>query len=397
MNLPSALFWMLRSKADNGSFDRQRGSWSGKQDTQAVSPHNEPTYEGRSTFRSPFRAGLIAPAASFALIALAASFLSARMAQAQGTYKAASPNETDVNAVINGPTHVAVNGDTIQIPCSGSNSVTWSSTLTVTANITLTALGGSPNSGPSTFGAGANCLTITSTTSILFELDPTYSASSNLVTLQNMTLVPGSGAYTPIHISGTGTSSGMPLARIDNIIFGNGTAQWQYGTGSNTGEFDIIENNVFGVADHNTTVSGSQNAFISVNLTSYLGVGLYGDNSWAQPDSMGGANNFFIENNQLNQLLWPIVENEQTYPNIGGGRAVTRFNQVTASGIFFLTGGHGNDTDGRPRSMRTNETYLNSVNCINGSQGNACYDFWSFRGGTGIAFGNTATLGSGAV
>jgi glucuronoarabinoxylan endo-1,4-beta-xylanase len=314
-----------------------------------------------------------------------------------GNYTASSDSESAVNSAINGPNHVACNGDTISIPCSGTQSVTWSSTLTVTANITLTALGGSPNSGPSTFGAGTNCLTITSTTSILFELDPTYSATNNTVTLQDITLVPGSGAYTPIHISGTGTSSGMPLARIDNIIFGNGTAQWQYGTGSNTGEFDIIENNVFGVADHNTTVSGSQNAFISVNLTSYLGVGLYGDNSWAQPDSTGGTNNFFIENNQFSQLLWPIVENEQTYPNIGGGRAVTRFNHITASGIFFLTGGHGNDTDGRPRSMRTNETYANTVNCINGSEGNACYDFFSWRGGSGLGFGNTATLGSGAV
>lgn len=310
---------------------------------------------------------------------------------------AASAAESDVNAVINGPTHTAGNGDTIQIPCSGSNSVTWASTLTVTASITITALGGTPNSGTGTFGAGTNCLTITSTTSVLFELDPTYASSNNVVTLQNMTLVPGSGAYTPIHISGTGTSSGMPLFHVDNIGFGNSTTQWQYGTGTNTGEFGIIANNVFGQADHNTSPTGSHFAFISVNLTAYLGVGQYGDNSWAQPDSTGGPQNIFIENNQLYQGLWPIVENEQDYPSIGGGRAVTRFNHVTASGIFFLTGGHGNDTDGRPRSMRTNETYGNTVNCVNDGNGNACYDFVSFRGGSGLTFGNTATLGSGAV
>src|SRR5262249_7489940 len=35
------------------------------------------------------------------------------------TYNAASCNRSDVNAVINGPTHVAVDGDVIQIP-SGS-------------------------------------------------------------------------------------------------------------------------------------------------------------------------------------------------------------------------------------------------------------------------------------
>jgi hypothetical protein len=302
---------------------------------------------------------------------------------AQTVRTAASANESDVATAV----AASANGDTVQIPCSGTQSVTWTSTLTVSASITITALGATPNTGASTFGAGTNCLTITSATGILFELDPTYSATNNTVTLQNITLLPGSGAYTPIHVSGTGTSSGMPLFRVDNIQFGNGSTQWAYGQGSNTGEFLIIENNVFGVADHNTTPTGSHVAFISVNLTAYLGVGQYGDNSWAQPDSTGGPQNFFIENNQLYQGLWPIVENEQTYPNIGGGRAVTRFNHITASGIFFLTGGHGNDTDGRPRSMRTNETYANPVNCVNDGNGNACYDFLSFRGGSGTGFG----------
>ena len=37
-------------------------------------------------------------------------------AYGQGTYTAASSAQSDVNAVINGPTHTAVNGDIIQIP-----------------------------------------------------------------------------------------------------------------------------------------------------------------------------------------------------------------------------------------------------------------------------------------
>ncbi len=135
------------------------------------------------------------------------------------SYTAASANESDVNAVINGPIHTAVNGDVIQIPCSGTTSVTWSSTLKVTANITLTALGATPNTSPSTFGAGTNCLTITAATNNLIEFDPTYSSTNNVSTLQNITIVPGAGAYSPIHVYGTGTSSGMPQFRIDNIIF----------------------------------------------------------------------------------------------------------------------------------------------------------------------------------
>ena len=35
-------------------------------------------------------------------------------------------------------------------------------------------------------------------------------------------------------------------------------------------------------------------------MSSYLGVGAYGDNSWAQSDSYGTANNWFTENNLFN-------------------------------------------------------------------------------------------------
>ena len=317
-------------------------------------------------------------------------------AYGQGTYTAASASYTDVNAVINGPTHTAVNGDTIQIPCSGTQSVTWGSTLNINANITLTALGGTPNVGASTFGSGANCLTITGTASTMFQFSPTYASANNTATLQNMTLIPGSGAYTPVRANGTCTSSGCPNFRVDNVIFGGGTTanSWQYGQNTNTGEFTVIVDNVFGVADHNTLTTGSHCAFISTNLSSYLGVGSWGDNSWAQPDSMGAANNFFIENNQLYQEFWSVLENEQTYPNIGGGRTVIRFNHVSAHGFFFLVGGHGLDTDGRPRSMRHNEVYGNTTQCVSGGE---CFTLTSVRGGTAITFGNTQTVdGSGA-
>lgn len=316
---------------------------------------------------------------------------------AQNTYTAATSNYSDVNAVINGPTHTAVNGDIIQIPCSPA-SVTWSSSLIVNANITLTALGATPNSGASTFGTGTNCLTITLASQYGIQINPTYSATNNLniSTLQNMTLDPGTGAVSAIYVQGTGAAGGMPLINLNNLQFGDGTTQWKIGT---TGEFPLLVNNVFGVVHHTTLVNGSQVAFISVNLTSYLGVGLYGDNSWAQPDTYGSANELYIENNILYQGGWPVVENEFPFPNIGGGRAVTRFNHIFPSngatgGLFFVTGGHGLDTDGRARSMRTNETYGNTVAYPPGTNG---YDFCSYRGGTGLCWGNVVTLGLGAT
>src|SRR5271170_8499710 len=67
-----------------------------------------------------------------------------------GTYTAASCNWSDVNAVINGPTHAAAAGDTITIP---AGTCTWTNELLIPAGITLTGTG-TPNTGPGTFGSG---------------------------------------------------------------------------------------------------------------------------------------------------------------------------------------------------------------------------------------------------
>ena len=310
---------------------------------------------------------------------------------------AATANESDVNAVINGPTHTAGNGDTIQIPCSGTQSVTWSSTLTITANITLTALGGTPNSGSSTFGAGTNCLTIVdnNTSGWLIYATPTYSASNNVTTIQNFNIDPQSAStalYTPITFEGTGTSSGMPQARIDNIVFGKGT-QWTEGGNSANAVTMMKIDNVVGVADHNTIPAGSAVELGAYQMSSYLGVGSYGDNSWAQPDSIGGANNWFNENNLINSyiVITDCTEGGPSFSESGGCRLVNRFNHVLAGTMFQMTGMHGTDTGGRPRSGRHTETYGNTVNCSG-----TCNDLTAtFRGGTGVVWGNTGTTSGG--
>jgi len=389
---------MLRPKADNGSFDRQRGSWFGKQSTQAVSSHNQPTNGKHSIFRNPFRAGLIALAASFALIALAAAFFSAGMAHAQGTFKAASCNYSDVNAVINGPTHTAINGDTIQIP---AGTCTWTSGVTVTASITITGLGATPNSGPSTFGSGTNGVTILSNNGggPLFQLNPTYASSNNVTTIQNMNLDPinsTTSLTSPIIIEGVSTASGFPEVRIDNIYFGF-TTPWTEG-GNSSNSVDMIRvGEVIGVLDHSTMANGSlSNHFYSAQMASYMGVGQFGDNSWAQPDTMGGANNWFAENNvsYVNGATFnDCTELPPGYTQTSGGcRVVNRFNHVTSYNGFTFTAVHGLDTTGRPRSGRHTEAYGNTNVCQNNC-GDAAT---SFRGGTGMVFGNTSTVsGSG--
>src|ERR1700722_16583502 len=73
-------------------------------------------------------------------------------AHSQSTVTAATCAQGDVSKVINGPTHVAVDGDTIIIP---PGSCTWTSEITVRSGIGISIIGsGTPNSSPSTFGAG---------------------------------------------------------------------------------------------------------------------------------------------------------------------------------------------------------------------------------------------------
>ena len=318
------------------------------------------------------------------------------------TYTAASANYSDVNAVINGPTHTAVNGDIIQIPCSGKQSVTWTSQLNVSASITITALGGTPNTGPSTFGAGSNCLTILDNYSSgpLFNLAPTYASTNNVTVLQNMNLDPinsSTSLYSPIQVVGVSTSSGFPQVRIDNIYFGYSTPWTEGGNSSNS--VDMIRwAEAIGVMDHNTMPTGSlSNHLYSAQMASYLGVGQYGDNSWAQPDTMGGPTNAFAENNVT--YVNASTFNDCTEAPPGGGqtsggcRVVNRFNHVTSYNGFNFTAVHGLDTTGRPRAGRHTEAYGNTNVC----QNNCAVSSSGFRGGTGISFGNTATVtGSGS-
>lgn len=314
-------------------------------------------------------------------------------------YTAASANYSDVNSCINGPGHTAVNGDVIQIPCGGTQSVTWTSTLTVTASITITGLGAVPNAGPSTFGAGTNCLTIldNNPSGPIWYLGPTYASSNNVTTLQNMNLDPINSSTTlggVIFVQGTATSSGFPQVRIDNIGFGIGTQWTESGNGDNTVDMIRVDNAV-GVADHNTLPTGSlSNHLYTAQMSSYLGIGQWGDNSWAQPDTMGTATNWFAENNQTyinGSTFNDCTEAGVTAADSGGCRAVNRFNHSTGNNAFAYTAVHGLDSTGRPRSGRHTETYGNTLTC----QFNCGDAAASFRGGTGIVFGNTGIANSG--
>ncbi len=324
---------------------------------------------------------------SLSLLLLLFSPALATLAHA-GTYTAASCNYSDVNAVINGPTHSAVNGDVIKIP---AGTCTWTNSLSIGAGITVTG-SGTPNTGASTTGAGTPTTVIVdnagSNAPLIQVSNISYGQTAALSLLDIEPNSGGTALWSPISLSGTCTSNGCPNVRVNNVVFGL-TTQWNEGGNGSSADWMIRTDNVVGVIDHCTLPNGSQVELLNANLSAYLGVGGNGDNSWAQPDSFGGQNVLYMENNLVytNQS----VNDCDTAPAggaVGGCRVAGRFNKVyPENGFFVAFMVHGLDTDGRPQGGRQIEAYGNTINCLinGGCAGGAA----AFRSGTGYVFGNT--------
>jgi hypothetical protein len=312
---------------------------------------------------------------------------------AQGTYTANSCSQSDVNAVINGPTHTAVNGDVIQIP---GGTCTWTSGITVPSNIGITITGnGTPNSGASTTGASSSCSNTSITLNggfIAFSMTPEYGNSTSRISC--MAIPYGGGAAIGFKILGTCTSNGCPNMRMDNITWSNWAGHTEAGISYGIGAVG----DMFGVIDHNT-INGSAGNYLEIiehSNASYLGVGYWGDNSWAQPESFGSSNFLFIENNTFNDA--GVSDNEGSagaYQNEGGGRIVARFNTFNITdNINVALAWHGTESNGRPRSTRAYEFYENSWNCSGPyAQANGCPPVIGARGGTGLVWGNAFPSG----
>jgi hypothetical protein len=312
-----------------------------------------------------------------------------------GTYNAASCNYSDVNAVINGPTHTAVAGDIIQIP---SGSCTWTSTLSVSANITIEGTG-TPNTLPSQFGSGTLSTHITDNAGNsvpLFEVQISYSSGA-LFRLSTIDIEPESAStdlFSPVSIAGTCTSGGCPNIRLDNIGFGLTTSFSSGNDGAGACGWLVRLDNVFGVMDHDSEGSANVPDFVNPSFSAYLGVGANGDNSWAQPDTLGGANELYVENNVLYTTnAFMDTEIAPIGGGVGGGRYVARFNHGTANGAYGMFGNHGLETDGRPQGGRSEEVYGNTITLPSGSGSSNV--LMGLRSGTGIEFGNTVNDGSG--
>ncbi len=302
-----------------------------------------------------------------------------------GTFTAATCNQSDVNAVINGGTHTAVDGDIIQIP---AGSCTWTSGISVPSNIGITIIGsGTPNSTPSTIGASASCAsgtTITITGAKAFAFTPSFGNSTTRLSCIQLTY--GSGASIGMTSEGTCTSGGCPNLRMDNITFTNWTGHASAGISYGINAIG----DMFGVLDHNT-LTGDGSSYLQLiefSHGAYLGVGQYGDNAWAQPEDWGTNKFIYFENNTF--ISSGASENEGdtgAYENRGGGRIVGRFNTFSIADSFNVPlAWHGTESGSRTRSTRAFEFYGNTYTC---TPGNFCGTVVGSRGGNGLVWGNT--------
>lgn len=320
---------------------------------------------------------------SFIFSVIAFSLLCPKMHAAPSMYTAASCNQSDVNAVINGPTHIAVDGDTIVIP---AGSCTWGPTgggITVSSGIGISIIGA---------GQGVTNITddLTSPQASIFLLLP--AVTSSLSRISGMTILGqtglGAGALlSPFAVAGTCNSTTCAQLRIDHVTF-DGSLQ---GTIQNS-DTCIVTDNVFGVLDHNSIsgTSGQLFEFVNYNNSAWDGIGAYGDNSWASRDSFGTAKALYLENNTFGTRVSPGETESSVNGGEGGGRIVARFNTCTSCATGMVN--HGTESDGRPRGGRSVEYYGNTFTCSTGSSCEAV----DLRSGVAIEFGNSFTASGGS-
>ncbi len=320
-------------------------------------------------------------------------------AQTASTVQAASCDQSSVNAVINGPTHKAVDGDVIEIP---AGSCTWTSGITVPSHIGITIIGNAGNgpvSSASATGASSSCASGTTLTDDLssghmFNFSPTEgNSTTRLSCIAFEPTSPNPGFSQPVSVVGTCTSDGCPNLRLDNLTIPGRFAGLSVPDSSFA---DIVD--VFGVADHNTvgdsSLYGNGVDLVNVNHPSWFGVGQFGDNSWAQPDSLGTAEAFYLENNLFTNAFGTDVDGGDTYQDTGGGRFVCRFNTFNGVTEASACGDHGTESTGRPRGGRQAEFYDNTLTCTNTSLG--CASGLGLRSGVAYIFDNRFTAEPGS-
>jgi hypothetical protein len=264
---------------------------------------------------------------------------------------AASCSQSAVQSALNS----ASDGDTVTVP---AGSCSWTSAVEFgTKEVTLQGAGiGSTNI---TCNGGGQCI----------GMDPD---ENNFERLTAFTFIAGvansNGAITVHGCSVGGCMQDGPVFRIDHI-------RWLTNIGGGRG---IYINWVAGLIDHVTFDQLSGNG--SVQLITIEGSSVNSDGGytpWTHPTTLGTNKAVYIEDNS-----WTCNNsNEDAIDVYTGGRWVARYNTFRTCTI----GTHGTDS-GFNRSTFSAEVYNNTwTTTSNRSIG--------WRGGTGVAFNNSASGG----
>jgi hypothetical protein len=296
------------------------------------------------------------------LLVLVAGALLILFPQAKGsTIQAKSASLRDVSSAVAS----ARDGDIVLIP---AGTVSWTSTLSITKGITLQGQTTIVGNDPSKFRVTEGTVILddvprTSTNQRLVALIYGNFSASQRPRITGITFKVGSvtaqASTTTLLLTGT-----CPNVRIDHCSF------------YKLSRYNIrISGNLFGVMDHCWIVndSGSEKFWISHDM---YGGKTFGDGSWADDPKFGTDQAFYIEDCAFTS----INGKHGSIDGAGGMRRVVRH-------CYFLdcyAQLHGTESNGRNRSSRMVETYLNTFD-MRGSGATGA----QHRGGTGLYWGNT--------
>jgi hypothetical protein len=294
---------------------------------------------------------------------------------------AASPSESDVQACLTAATSTTTQ---INIPAGSASWTTPISWTVPTGNNNLTIQGATectPNGTPGTSGYSVTCV-------------------------DNTSITDGVTSGSTAQFFAIGGINSTTLFRITGITFTTGRLQYNgfIGTNGQSPNFRFDHNHIVlttdqgglsmvrvsgclnGVADHNLLVmpngSGSDNGIQEYNGQSCYSDSLgLGDQVWAHATSLGAANFFFMESNQ--------IINGASNDCLFGGRFVIRYNSISNTPNAPPIQTHAT-TGGRQRGCRAWEIYDNYI--INTSATEA-FETLRLESGTGVVWGNTVPRG----
>jgi hypothetical protein len=297
--------------------------------------------------------------------------------------QANSPSYSDVTAAIS----IASNGDTVHVPAGFGN---WSNTIYLSKAITVKGAGADANDDDICDSTTDTCITKTSSTGFMIQINLSSSNSPNLTRVTGFTFDAnhkGEGIMS-LGRSKSEPSTPVPFVRIDNCIFKNNN---NTGSSSRTilnGSTQTAQ--VFGVIDSNKFIDNAKAA-----IDNY-GSMCWGWDEFSAAESLGGVNTLYFEDNEIKFTNNPSYSCYNLGSHGWGGRSVWRYNIIDYGKVdryFQMLDAHGNQAEQDTKNCAhrgtvTVEVYRNRIIDNRGQQ------FLDPRGGTVMIWDNISTGGS---